>query len=324
MGGSLRDHATPRPNRALFGLGTGRASGRLGKRARDDIGTRRDRSALRHAGTHRLPTTLDRTSSPIRWHSSKARAGHGKSITDVPGWGNPIPPSCHKTTVPFCLDFPGRLTVYTRLPRLLGAALVVASSRRRAPGLEGHGSEPPGNIFGHMEIATILTSLGRRGRTITRASRPCCCVQRRRQPKDISWGSPPWGYSNATAPGNRTTAPRNLSLTSSHSYIERDSSFEASGPRPGCDIACTFGLHRRRSDRMCKFTSTALEGRDSWGPCGPPHDRGRELGECTANRAPPSTPRSTGVPARADGVASRAQLERCVRLQNRRRRTTEK
>ena len=73
---------------------------------------------------------------------------------------------------------------------------------------------------------------------------------------------------------------------------------------------------------MCKFTSTALEGRDSWGPCGPPHDRGRELGECTANRAPPSTPRSTGVPARADGVASRAQLERCVRLQNRRRRTT--
>jgi len=23
------------------------------------------------------PTTLDRTSSPIRWHSSKARAGHG-------------------------------------------------------------------------------------------------------------------------------------------------------------------------------------------------------------------------------------------------------
>ena len=179
------------------------------------------------------------------------------------------------------------------------------------PRLKGHGSEPPGNIFGHMEIATILTSLGRRGRTITRAFRPCYCVQRRRQPKDIGWGFPPWGYSNATAPGNRTTAPRNLSLTSSHSYIERDSSFEASGPRPGCDIACTFGLHRRRSDRMCKFTSTALEGRDSWGPCGPPHDRGRELGVCTANRAPPSTPRSTGVPARADGVASRARKGVC-------------
>lgn len=88
------------------------------------------------------------------------------------------------------------------------------------PRLKGHGSEPPGNIFGHMEIATILTSLGRRGRTITRAFRPCYCVQRRRQPRVISWGFPPWGYSNATAPGNRTTAPRNLSLTSSHSYRE--------------------------------------------------------------------------------------------------------